>query len=120
MRISVRSRCRASGWEPCSFCLGAARHRVVTILESHDEADARSFEVRILDGRRFVLRHHPDNDRWELAAVHGRVWRRSVRPYTPSRPNPSLTLLRAAGWALWRLAHRRAASRELPAPGAPA
>lgn len=69
MRISVRSRPGIHGLEPCSFCLGRCSLQVVDILERSGRTDARRFQVRVADGRRFVLRHQPAGDRWELAAV---------------------------------------------------
>jgi len=78
MRISVRSRCAESGQEPSSFCLGRSQLQVVSILERRELADAHCFEVRVLDGRSFVMCHQPQTDSWELAAVYGRRARREM------------------------------------------
>ncbi|MGH8669555.1 MAG: hypothetical protein ACREUN_01515 [Burkholderiales bacterium] len=79
MRISVRTRAGHSGREPCSFCLGACRLQVVDILERCQVADACRFQVRVSDGRRFVIRYQPQLDRWELAAVYPP----RVKPHRP-------------------------------------
>ena len=76
MRISVRSRSSGSGKEPCSFCLGESRLRVMAIVERRDLADVDYFEVRVLDGRNFVLARERQTDAWELAAVYPRAARR--------------------------------------------
>jgi hypothetical protein len=73
MRISVHSRCSRRGSEPGSICLGQARLRVAAILERRDLADSDYFEVRVLDGRKFVLSHERQTDAWELTAVHAQV-----------------------------------------------
>lgn len=65
----MRSRPGRNGIEPCSFRLGQRSLHVVDILERGGLADARRFQVRVADGRRFVIRHQPAGDRWELAAV---------------------------------------------------
>jgi hypothetical protein len=70
MRISVRTRAGQNGRLPCSFCLGACQLYIVDILERCQLGDACRFQVRVSDGRRFVIRHQPDLDRWELAAVY--------------------------------------------------
>lgn len=72
MRISVHSRCSRRGSEPCSICLGQARLRITAILERRDLADSDYFEVRVLDGREFVLSHERETDSWKLTAVHAR------------------------------------------------
>jgi hypothetical protein len=81
MRISVRSRAGSNGSEPCSLCLGRCSLRVVDILERGELPDARRFQVRVTDGRRFVLRHQPAMDRWELAAVYAPQKRKSPTPF---------------------------------------
>jgi hypothetical protein len=70
MRISVRSRAGRKGKEPWSFCLGRCELYVSEILERCEVTGAYRFQVRVTDGRRFVIRHHPALDRWELAAVY--------------------------------------------------
>lgn len=88
MRISVRSRCTKCGKEPGTFCLGRAQLSVVSIVERHDTADSHYFEVRVPDGRDFLLRHQTQTDVWQLAAVYGR---RPRRPLPPARiREPSL------------------------------
>ncbi|HEY9531883.1 MAG TPA: hypothetical protein VIQ55_10850 [Burkholderiales bacterium] len=78
MRISVRSRSGRTGKEPWSFCLGRCELFVMDILERCELTGACRFHVRVSDGRRFVIRHQVDADRWELAAV-----------YAPSSPRRS-------------------------------
>jgi hypothetical protein len=73
MRISVHSRCSKRGSEPGSICLGQARLRVAAILERRDLADSDYFEVRVLDGREFVLSHRRQTDAWELTAVRAQM-----------------------------------------------
>jgi hypothetical protein len=75
MRISVRSCTGRQGQEPRSFCLGSAELHVMDILERAETTGVRRFRVRVFDGRRFVIRHQPATDRWELAAVYGRAQR---------------------------------------------
>lgn len=72
MRISVRSRAGRNGKEPRSFCLGGCELHVMDIIERCEITGAYRFQVRVSDGRRFVIRHQPATDRWELAAVYGR------------------------------------------------
>jgi len=103
MRISVRSRCRTSVKVPCSFCLGSARHPVVAIESDRHDLDADTFEVRILDGRRFVLCHRLEPDQWELAAVHARMRRRPARSRARDHALRSAMVLHAAALLLWRL-----------------
>ena len=71
MRISVRSRAGRHGKEPCSFCLGRCELYVADILERRELAGVHRFKVQVFDGRRFVLRHQPATDLWELSAVYG-------------------------------------------------
>ncbi len=75
MRISVRSRAGRYGKEPCSFCLGRCELYVTDIIERAEVTGANRFQVRVSDGRRFVIRHQPSTDRWELAAVYGSAQR---------------------------------------------
>jgi hypothetical protein len=70
VRISVRSRAGKNGDQPCSFCLGRRELFVVDILERREITGASRFQVRVSDGRRFVIRHQRALDRWELAAVY--------------------------------------------------
>jgi len=71
VRISVRSRAGRNGKEPRSFCLGRRELHVADILERRDLTGVHRFQVRVFDGRRFVIRHQPATDCWELAAVYG-------------------------------------------------
>ena len=91
MRISVRSRAGTNGSEPCSLCLGRCSLRVVDILERRELDDARRFQVRVTDGRRFVLRYQPAADRWELAAVYA-----PQKPKSPTRFEIGLARLKFA------------------------
>lgn len=87
MRISVRSRTGRKGKEPWSFCLGRRELYVTDILERCELTGACRFQVRVTDGRRFVIRHQPSADLWELAAVYA--------PSAGSRfrkPRPAATL----------------------------
>ena len=68
----MRSRAGRHGQEPCSFCLGRCELYVAGILERCELTGVCRFQVRVLDGRRFVIRHQRATDRWELAAVYGR------------------------------------------------
>ena len=82
MRISVRSRPCRHGVEPCAFCLGRAQLWIAAILERRESDELHAFDVRVLDGRRFLLHHRPQEDAWELGRVYPRcakVRRRRVR-----------------------------------------
>ena len=71
MRICVMAYQRATGEEqPAAFYLGGRRLPVTAIVERWSEGAARYFEVRVEDGRRFVLRHDPPTRAWSLAAVY--------------------------------------------------
>jgi hypothetical protein len=87
MKISVGSRASRRGNEPYHLCLGRHSLPVCSVLDRHDEGDARIFEVRVLDGRHFVVRRQTALDQWELVAVYGpgHAVRRSppVRPAAP-------------------------------------
>ena len=72
MKICVLSRIDRLGQSgPDALHLGQRRLRVVLVLAQWAEPPHRYFEVRVEDGRRFVLRHHPDSGAWELAAAYG-------------------------------------------------
>ena len=79
----MHSRCSRKGSEPCSICLGQARLRVAAILERRDLADADYFEVRVLDGRKFVLSHERGTGAWKLGAVYPRTTRQRIFPPLP-------------------------------------
>ena len=82
----MHSRCSRRGSEPCSICLGQARLRVTAILERRDLADADVFEVRVLDGRKFVLSHERGTDSWRLGAVYPRTTLQRILPPLPVVP----------------------------------
>ena len=72
MKICVLSRTGRGGqYDPHVFHLGSHRHAVVAVLEQWTQAQYRFFNVRVQDGRRFVLRHDPTTGAWELAAAYG-------------------------------------------------
>lgn len=72
MKICVLSRTgRAGRHDPHVFHLGSRRHPVVAVLDEWTEGEHRYFKVVVEDGRRFVLRHDPATDAWELAAAYG-------------------------------------------------
>jgi len=58
------------GEQPRVFYLGGRRLPVVTVLGAWADGAAHYYEVRVEDGRRFVLRHESATGRWELAAVY--------------------------------------------------
>jgi hypothetical protein len=89
MKICVGSRSGRSGNQPHRLCLGRCSLPVIAVLDRHDEGETRIFDVRVLDGRRFVVRRQIGFEQWELVAVYGRRARR--RP--PARPMASLLLL---------------------------
>jgi hypothetical protein len=76
MKISVGSRSSRSGNEPHRLRLGRCSLLVTAVLERHDEGETRVFDVRVLDGRRFVVRCQPGLEQWELVAAYGRPARR--------------------------------------------
>jgi hypothetical protein len=72
MKICVLSRTGRGGqYDPKVFHLGQRRLPVVAVLGQWTDAQHRYFEVRVDDGRRFVLRHDPVTGIWELAAAYG-------------------------------------------------
>ena len=71
--------------EPQVFYLGERRIPVVAILDRWLDTGRRYFEVSVSDGRRFVLRHEPSSDHWELAAVY-RGGRQPLKVARLSRP----------------------------------
>src|SRR3954465_13052822 len=93
MKISVGSRSGRSGNEPHRLCLGRCSLPITAVLNHRDEGGSHAFEVRVLDGRRFLLRHQTELDRWELLAVHNPGY----RPKSPTcRRDPLIgPLLRA-------------------------
>ncbi len=71
MKISVLCYPEAGVHRPRAFQLGRRRVAVVAILEQWEQQEHRYFRVRDFDGRRFVLRHCPSSNCWELEAVYG-------------------------------------------------
>jgi hypothetical protein len=58
---------------PRCMHLGGRRVPVVAILDRWDETEHRYYQVKDIDGRRFVLRYEPQSRMWELTAVYGRA-----------------------------------------------
>jgi hypothetical protein len=74
MRISVLSYPETGGRpRPHAFQLGGRRVAVVAIVDQWEAPAHRYYQVRDFDGRRFVLRHCPQSNCWELEAVYGPV-----------------------------------------------
>jgi len=73
MKISVLSYPEAGVPRPHAFQLGGRRVAVVAILEQWQATGHRYYQVRDLDGRRFVLRYCPESATWELEGVYGRA-----------------------------------------------
>ena len=73
MRISVLTSSGSHGEVvPRCLHLGGRRVPVVAILDRWQATTHQYYQVRDLDGRRFVLRYEPDTQNWELTAVYGR------------------------------------------------
>ena len=77
MRISVLATPGEHGEVvPRCLHLGKRRVPVVAILERwearRETTRHQYYQVRDLDGRRFVLRYEPNSRNWELTAVYGR------------------------------------------------
>lgn len=75
MKITVLSHPAAGIARPRAFQLGGRRVAVVAVLEEWERPGHRYFQVRDLDGRRFVLRHCQASGSWELEAVYGKAAR---------------------------------------------
>lgn len=74
MKISVLTSPGTRGEAvPRCMHLGGRRVPVVAILDRWQETEHRYYQVRDLDGRRFVLRYQPESGSWELTAVYGRT-----------------------------------------------
>ena len=58
---------------PSAFFLAERRLPVAAVLNRWTDLPYQFFEVRVGDGRRFVLRCEPPAGRWELVAVYGRI-----------------------------------------------
>ena len=125
MKVCVATCSRGGGKQPARLCLGRCSLPVAAVLDCRDEGGARWFTVRVLDGRRFVLRLHTESDQWDLVTARGRT---AAQP-APIR-HPMLPLLAFLALALSRNALRLAkrAGRwvvghhpsALPGGGAPA
>src|SRR6476469_8646975 len=72
MKISVGSRAGRTGTEPGRLCLGRCSLPVSAVLSRRDDGCSCAFEVRVMDGRRFVVRYQPAEGSWELVAVQRR------------------------------------------------
>ena len=122
MNISVGCRSRSGASEPSRLCLGQCSLPVTSVLEHSEHADSQVYEVRVLDGRRFVVRRQVDADRWELVAVYDR----RTKQREPSRLGQAAVLMLLMAIALSRKAlhfakrWRSHAQQDLPKGGAPA
>ena len=71
MRICVLTGVGKRGDEPPHvFYVGGHRLRVAGLLGTWSDPTHRHFEVRVEDGRRFVLRQDIAAREWELAGVY--------------------------------------------------
>ena len=114
MKISVRSRSGRSGNEPHRLCLGRCSLPVTAVLDLHDEGESRVFDVRVLDGRRFVVRRQSEHGEWELLAAYGpSAGRRNPVCSATARPVPRLVSLYLM--ALLTIRRIRAARRDAAA-----
>jgi len=92
MRICVMAYRKATGEEqPAAFYLGGRRLPVTAIVERWSEGTARYYEVRVEDGRRFVLRHDPPARAWSLAAVYAASAARSPVRHPAAPPLRAVT-----------------------------
>lgn len=65
--ISVRCHAGYRGDErPTSFTLDGVHHEVTEIVDRWYDPDCRYFKVRTVEGKRSLLRHDLNRDRWEL------------------------------------------------------
>jgi hypothetical protein len=124
MKISVGSRSGSGGNEPRRLCLGRCSLPVTTVLDQYDEGETHIFDVRVLDGRRFVVRRQISPDQWELIAAYGPVERRkpSLRPVAMLLALIVDALLRKGVAAVRRAGKARGetSSSNVPQGGAPA
>ncbi len=56
---------------PSAFFLAERRLPVAAVLNRWTDSAYHFFELRVDDGRHFVLRCQPPAGRWELVAVYG-------------------------------------------------
>jgi len=55
---------------PSAFFLAERRLPVAAVLNRWTDSAYHFFELRVDDGRHFVLRREPSLERWELVAVY--------------------------------------------------
>jgi len=113
MKISVSSRDGRTGTEPGRLRLGRCSLPVAAVLSRRDDGCSCAFEVRVMDGRRFVVRYQPARGSWELVAVQGRNRQATARLATSPALMPLLVALyrkglQAARSAIVRQGHRAA------------
>jgi len=71
MKITVCRGTKSKAEEaPTAFFLAERRLPVAAVLNRWTDSAYCFFEVRVDDGRHFVLRREPSLERWELVAVH--------------------------------------------------
>ena len=89
MRLNVLCNAGPHGEEtPWAFHLGGRRLSIISVVSRWTDAPHRYFEVRVDDGRRFVLRHEMPARCWELAAVFAAA---KPKPKPVARPLPAAT-----------------------------
>jgi hypothetical protein len=72
MKITVCRGTKSKAEEaPNAFFLAERRLPVAAVLNRWTDLPYHFFEVRVDDGRRFVLRSEPPAGRWELVVVYG-------------------------------------------------
>lgn len=124
MKISVGCHSRSGGSEPTSLCLGSCCLLVTKVQQRAEQPEATTYEVRVLDGRRFVVRRQVEVDQWELVAVYDRA----PQQVRSSRFKTALSMLLLISYALagksLQLARRalkcRSHAQHLPNGGATA
>jgi hypothetical protein len=97
MKISVSSRDGRTGTEPGRLCLGRSSLPVSAVLSRRDDGCSCAFEVRVMDGRCFVVRYQPAQGSWELVAVLGRDRQATTRLATSPALMPLLIALYRKG-----------------------
>jgi len=124
MKISVHS--QSQGHAPCRLCLGRSSLQVAAVLRRHDEGDFQTYHVRVLDGRRFVVRRQTGAEQWELMAVYGRTERPVPREHRSSIAPLLLAGLAAISLKTVQLFKRgawrrpRPVAQDIPSGNAPA
>lgn len=100
MRLNVLCNAGPHGEEiPWAFHLGGRRLSIISIVSRWTDAPHRYFEVRVDDGRRFVLRHETPTRCWELAAVF-------AAPKPKPKPRPLVVKAAPAPARRWFAAWR--------------